>query len=175
LHWLKRAELLDRLGGTHVVQWPAGHVKLTQGTDALRCVRLGSRGLYRWYTWCCRWPVGNSLGPGTPFIGVLEAALDPALSEVERQSLLGPATAFVWGKYALGGTPAHAQATASPRTIAGAVLRLASWWLRGWSKPSPVFENNRPLAVPEVLTSIERTQLAEQVTGRTAHYASGMP
>jgi hypothetical protein len=165
LYWLKRRELLDRQGGSHVVQWPAAHVALTDGLDALRCVRLGSRGLHRWYAGCCRWPIGNSLGPGAPFIGVLETAIDPALSSSQRDALFGPVTAFVWGKYAVGGMPTHAEATASPQTILRTIGKLGAWWLRGWSKPSPVFdEQKRPLAVPEVLTSIERTQLAERVS-----------
>lgn len=162
LHWLRRAELLDSSGGTRILQLPPAHVQLLRGAAAVRCVRLTGKGLYRWYAGCCRWPLGNTVGPGVPMIGLLEAVLDPGLSESDRANILGPAT-LVWAKYAVGGVPSHAEATASPRTIARAARKLFSWWVRGLATPSPVFDEKRPLAVPEVLTSVERNELARHV------------
>jgi len=39
---LERPDVLDAAGGTDIFQMPAGHVKLTAGADALRCLRLSS-------------------------------------------------------------------------------------------------------------------------------------
>jgi hypothetical protein len=52
--FLERADVLDAAGGTDIFQMPPGRVKLTAGTDAVRCLRLSNRGIYRWYADCCR-------------------------------------------------------------------------------------------------------------------------
>jgi hypothetical protein len=58
--FLDRADVLDGAGGTDIFQLPPGRVKLTAGADALRCVNLGNRGVFRWYSDCCRTPIANT-------------------------------------------------------------------------------------------------------------------
>src|SRR6202158_3966466 len=57
--FLYRADVLDPAGGTNILQMPPGRVKLTAGTDAVRCLRLSNKVL-RWYTECCRTPIANT-------------------------------------------------------------------------------------------------------------------
>src|SRR5215510_12810025 len=57
--FLGRADVLNPAGGTDIVQMPAARVRLTEGTDAMRCLRLSNKVL-RWYTECCRTPIGNT-------------------------------------------------------------------------------------------------------------------
>jgi len=57
--FLDRADVLDPAGGTNIFQMPPGRVKLTAGTDAMRCLRLSDKVL-RWYTECCRTPIANT-------------------------------------------------------------------------------------------------------------------
>lgn len=160
VRWLRRTDLLDRWGGTALSQMPPAHVQITQGADALRCVRLSEKGMHRWYAGCCRSPFGNTLGPGWPFIGLFEANLDPAISEEQRFARLGPVT-YVYGKFAVGEVPPQAEDTASLRTLANTARKMATWWLRGLAKPSPVFDGRKPRAIAEVLTSVERKELAQ--------------
>src|ERR1700692_3578838 len=47
--FLERADVLDPAGGTDIFHMPPGRVKLTAGTDALRCLPLSNKVL-RWYT-----------------------------------------------------------------------------------------------------------------------------
>jgi hypothetical protein len=47
--FLDRADVLDPAGGTDIFQMPPARVKLTAGTDAMRCLRLSNKVL-RWYT-----------------------------------------------------------------------------------------------------------------------------
>ena len=61
-HFLERPDVLDAAGGTDIFQMPTGRVQLSAGTDAVRCLRL-SRKVFRWYTDCCRTPIGNTAGP----------------------------------------------------------------------------------------------------------------
>jgi Family of unknown function (DUF6151) len=69
--FLERADVLDPAGGTDIFQMPPRRVKLTVGTDALRCLRFSNKVL-RWYTDCCRTPVANTAAwPHFPVIGVV--------------------------------------------------------------------------------------------------------
>ena len=57
--FLDRTDVLDPAGGTDIFHMPPGRVKLTAGTDAMRCLRLSDKVL-RWYTECCRTPIANT-------------------------------------------------------------------------------------------------------------------
>src|SRR6478736_8944365 len=57
--FLDRADVLDAAGGTDIFHMPPGRVKLTAGTDSLRCLRLSNKVL-RWYSECCRTPIANT-------------------------------------------------------------------------------------------------------------------
>src|SRR5687768_6868112 len=75
--FLEPASVVNEHGGTEVIQaWPAC-LTLTAGADALGLVRLSPKGLYRFYAGCCRAPVGNTLGPRWPFIGVMAGLIEP--------------------------------------------------------------------------------------------------
>jgi hypothetical protein len=74
--FLKGADVLDPAGGMDIFQMPPGRMKLTAGTEAMRCLRLSSKVL-RWYTDCCRTPIANTAaGPGFPVIGVVHSFMD---------------------------------------------------------------------------------------------------
>ena len=57
--FLDRADVLDSAGGTNIFHMPPGRVRLTAGTDAMRCLRFSNRVL-RWYAECCRTPIANT-------------------------------------------------------------------------------------------------------------------
>ena len=61
--------ILDAHGGSDILQVSPSHVRITEGIDRLRSMRLTEKGLIRWYTDCCKTPVGNTIGGGFPFIG----------------------------------------------------------------------------------------------------------
>ena len=44
-HFLERLEVLDPAGGTDIFQMSPARVKLTAGTDAVRCLRLSEKGV----------------------------------------------------------------------------------------------------------------------------------
>ena len=82
--------MLDAASGTDIFQMPPGRVKLTAGMDAVRCLRLSSRGVYRWYTDCCRTPIGNTAGPRVPPIGLIHCFMDHQGHGHSRDVVLGP-------------------------------------------------------------------------------------
>src|SRR6266480_2754595 len=88
--FLERPDVLDPAGGTDIFQMPPGRVKLTAGTDAMRCLRLSNKVL-RWYTDCCRTPIANTpAGPRFPVIGVVHSFMDHAADGRSRDEALGP-------------------------------------------------------------------------------------
>jgi hypothetical protein len=70
-------EVLDKNGGTEVVPMRPAHLKITHGLENLKCVRLSSDGMMRWYAGCCKMPIANTLTSSKiPFAGVVHTILD---------------------------------------------------------------------------------------------------
>jgi len=161
--FLERPDLLDDNGGSNIFQIAPNQVALTAGVEQLACVRLKPDGMFRWYTRCCRTPLGNTVSGRMPFVGLSPTLLAEVLAAqgLTADGVLGPATG-VQGRFAVPpGAPG-----ASPRAPLGLVLRvvknLAAWWLRGAAQPSPYFQaDGRPKTAPQVLTPQERTRLAD--------------
>ena len=103
LHHLGRAELLDAHGGTDIIQIAPASLSIVQGQERIVGLRLGPKGLYRWYTSCCRTPVGNTVRPAIPFVGVVAQAFESETQKVDN--LFGPPIGRIYGKYAVGSGP----------------------------------------------------------------------
>src|ERR1700742_3028554 len=70
LHHVGRADLLDAHGGTDIVQVAPASLTFRSGAEHIVGLRLTSKGLYRWYANCCKTPLGNSMKPAVPFVGI---------------------------------------------------------------------------------------------------------
>src|SRR5215469_2885037 len=146
--FLERPDVLDAAGGTEIFQMPTGRVKFTAGVDAVRCLRF-STNVFRWYTDCCRTPIGNTAGPRFPVVGLT------------RDEVLGPPLCLIYERSAIGPLPPNAPAPPSLSIFALRAARILGWWLRGLGRPTPFFDDdtNAPLCVPRVLTPSERAAL----------------
>jgi hypothetical protein len=137
LYHLGRADLLDGHGGTDIVQVAPASLSFVQGQERIVGVRLAPRGLYRWYASCCRTPVGNTVGPAIPFVGIAVQAFE---SETQRpDEIFGPPVGAIYGKYATGAAPG-ASTGLNPRLIARALRMVFGWRLSGKSWPHPFFD-----------------------------------
>jgi hypothetical protein len=88
--FLGRTDVLDPAGGTDIFQMPPARIRLTAGTDALRCLRL-SDNVLRWYADCCRTPIANTAaGPRFPLAAVIHSFMDHEASGRSRDEVLGP-------------------------------------------------------------------------------------
>jgi hypothetical protein len=155
VHWLKRDDLLDAHGGTDLVQLARARLEIIEGSSEIRCMRLSSKGLHRWYADCCRTPLGNTI-PRIPYIGIVRSVFElPAANEI---STFGPTSALNV-RSAVGGPP---PARPVLRGAAHVILLLAGWALRGLGHPTPLFDReNRPTVTPRVLTAEERQTLRD--------------
>jgi hypothetical protein len=170
-HHLGRADLLDAHGGTDVVQVAPAALTFEQGTDRIVGLRLAPKGLHRWYTSCCRTPIGNTLGPAVPFVGIVAQGFEH--DGARADDAFGPPLGGVQGKFAVGGAP-DGSTGLNVRLIARALRRILGWRLGGKAWPHPFFDraSRAPSHPVTVLAPAEREALrplcGPQAVGRTA-------
>jgi hypothetical protein len=160
-HQLGRADLLNEKGGSDVVQVAPATLRFTQGQDRIAGVRLSPKGLYRWHTTCCNTPVGNTLSPGVPFVGLMAQTFDvPSIDDV-----VGPPTGAVQGKFATGEPPAGSTGF-NLSLILGAIGRVLGWRLGGKTWPHPFFaRDTREPIYPITVISKERREALRALCG----------
>jgi hypothetical protein len=154
-HFLGRPEaVLDERGGSEIMQVPPRNLTFTQGEEALACMRLTEKGLFRWYAGCCNTPIGNTLHtPKLSFIGLVHNCLENR--EQSLDASFGPIRARVNTKGARG--------EPKPEVVG---MGPAVWWfisrvltarLNGNYKRNPLFQpdTGRPIVVPRVLSAGE--------------------
>ncbi|MEH6631402.1 MAG: DUF6151 family protein [Halopseudomonas aestusnigri] len=133
--------ILDESGGTDVFQTTPSQIEITQGKDQLRCVRLKPKGLFRWYTDCCKTPVANTINASLPFSGIVHNFMD---DKDQRDNNLGPVRFSVMGKFAKGEAPlpkgSHTKFPLS--IIVNIFARMIKNKILGRHKPSPFFDSN---------------------------------
>lgn len=163
--FLGRPELtLDRLGGTDIVATRPDFLRFTRGADQLRCMSLSEKGLLRWYTACCRTPIGNTpRDPKFPYVGIVHDCL--AGPDAARDAAFGPAKTVL--------NVGSASGTVKPSRVSllFGVLRIMrnvfTAKLGGGYRDNPFFavSAGRPVAEPQVLTPDERAALAGNPRG----------
>jgi hypothetical protein len=153
--WLGRAaDILDEHGGTAVFQMTPAQLRLREGVEHLRCVRLSERGLMRWYAGCCNTPVCNGTAwAKLPFVGVLHMFVEPS-----ARAALGPVRARI---------PARWGELPSDGVILRSIALLLGGWIRRAHRGSPLFDerSGEPVVVPTVLSPAERERLRDAVDG----------
>jgi len=157
LHYLKRSDLLDENGGTEIIPAYPADIKIVAGKDVVKCVRLHSKGMYRFFTSCCLTPIANT-DPMRPWAGInqrMYVTKDPTLLARE----LGPVKARIMGKYAKGTPPAGTPQTFDFKGMVTVMPFIIKGKLLGKAKHSPFFDNGEAIVVPKVLTAEERSKI----------------
>lgn len=158
--YLNRAdEVLDKQGGTEIVQVAQPRVVFSQGKEHLAAMRLSEKGLIRWYASCCNTPIGNTLSnPKIAFIGLIHSCLDHAKLEEDfgkNIAVVNVASAY--------GEPKPEQ-----KGLFGTILRFIGIVLpmriSGQYRKSPFFDDSgNPIVSTTVLSREERKQLKSTV------------
>lgn len=158
-HHLGRADLLDAHGGSDIVQVAPASLAYTRGTDRIAGVRLGPKGLYRWYASCCKTPLGNTVGPAIPFVGILAQAFR------SPDDAFGPPIGGIYGKYAVGTAP-PGTTRLDLRIVGRALRKVVGWKVRGQAWPHPFFDRaTRAPIYPVTVLTLEQRQALRPLCG----------
>ena len=144
-HRLGRADLLDAHGGSDIVQVAPSSLVFESGEDKIVGLRLSPKGLFRWYASCCNTPLGNTLSPAVPFVGIVAQSLERA------DEVVGRPVGGILGKFAIGTTPKGSTGVNVP-LLARAIGKVLAWKLGGKTWPHPYFDRatkkpRRPVSV----------------------------
>lgn len=160
-HQLGRADLLNENGGSDIVQVAPAVLSFTKGQDRIVGLRLTPKGLHRWYAKCCNTPVGNTMGPAVPFVGLFAQIFDvPVVDDV-----IGAPTGAILGKYAIGEAPAGSSGI-SLRLMLAAIGKVIGWRFGGKTWPHPFFARETRAAIyPVTVISKERREALRAYCG----------
>ncbi|WP_407333465.1 DUF6151 family protein [Enterovibrio sp. 27052020O] len=137
---------LDEWGGTELFQLAPAQVEIHQGAEQLRCMRMTSKGIYRFYTACCHSPIANTISRKMPFAGIPTSAIHGE----GRDAAFGPVKFYVMGKFAKGTPPT----SPSPKFSFSSLVTVMSFMLKnkikGTNIPTPFFdEQGRSVVKPD--------------------------
>jgi hypothetical protein len=162
-HHLGRADVLDAQGGSDVVQVSPSAVRFTKGAERIVGMRLSPKGLYRWYASCCKTPLGNTLTPKVPFVGIVAHAFDGGSATAD--AAFGTPVAKILGRYAIG-TPPAGSTSLDARMVVGVVAKILGWKLRGKTWPHPFFDRaTRAPVYPVAVISREERDALRRLCG----------
>ena len=156
-HRIGRADLLDVHGGSDIIQLAPASLTFVQGQDRIVGLRLTPKGLLRSYTSCCHTPVGNTLSPAIPFVGIIAEAFEGAQ---RPDDVFGKPIGAIMGKFAIGDPPADSKRL-NFRLMLRAIRMVLGWRLRGRVWPHPFFarQTRAPIYPVTVLSQSEREAL----------------
>jgi hypothetical protein len=160
LHHLGRADLLDAHGGTDIVQVAPSSLSFHRGAEYIVGLCLSPKGLNRWYASCCKTPLGNTVGPAIPFVGIVAQTFEGGNDGCSADDYFGPPIGAIMGKYAVGTAP-EGSTKLNLRLLARAIRNVLGWRLTGRTWPHPFFDRaTRAPSYPRTtLTLAERDAL----------------
>jgi hypothetical protein len=162
-HQLGRADLLDAQGGSDIVQVAPASLTFVQGAHRIVGLRLTPKGLLRWYANCCNTPMGTTLSPAIPFVGIVAQAFDNGTQRAD--DVFGAPIGAILGKYAIGQPPAGSTGI-SPSLLLRVIVSVLGWRLRGQAWPHPFFkQNTREPAYPLTVLSKEQREALRAFCG----------
>jgi hypothetical protein len=158
-HHLGRADLLDPHGGSDIIQMAPATLTFTHGQQHVAGLRLSPKGLCRWHTTCCNTPVGNTVSPRIPFVGIVAQAFD------RPDETFGKPIGGILGKYAIGDVPAASKGMGAS-ILLRAVGKVLGWRLRGKTWPHPFFARDTGAPIyPVSVVPRERREAMRRLCG----------
>lgn len=155
--WLDPSRGLDAAGGVDIIATTQADVQLTQGQEALACLQLSPKGLYRWHCKHCRTPLGNTpVIAGPRFVGLSRLAV--ALDDAALVARVGLPRWQAFAKSATGPVPALASRALLPtlKVVGRSLLDR----LRAVTPGNPFFDTQGQLrTAPTVLDLATRNSL----------------
>lgn len=151
LRFLEKADWLTPGNGAALVHVAAGRVSFKVGAERLQAIRLSDKGLFRYFTSCCKSPFGVTMSEGMPLVAYSTHLVD------SLTDFCAPSNCY--GKFAGPGAPSGIPSVVTPAFGFKMLRLLATWKVTGKGSPHPYFRNGKSIAPVRVLTSDERAAL----------------
>ena len=144
--------VLNRHGGTEIFQVAPSRVQINQGHDHIACMKLSEKGPFRWYAKCCNTPIGNTMAPSFPFIGLISAFIDMEAAQQDPQ--IGPVKCHCQTQDATASWPSDQKRNGFPVGFTIQMMTtILGWKIRGLGKDNPLFTAmGDPIAPPQKVT-----------------------
>ncbi|KZN65602.1 DUF6151 family protein [Pseudoalteromonas luteoviolacea] len=140
---------LNKYGGTDVYQVSASQVSIVSGHEHVRCLKVTSKGVHRWYAGCCNSPIGNTINANWPLVGLISSSIVQDLD-----STVGPIKGSVFCKFANQPIPKEVKGPRSHKQIvAMMIIKLLIWRALGKARPNPFYRDGKAISKPICLTS----------------------
>lgn len=140
-HALERADLLDGAGGTDLVQIAAGTLRIEQGAERVRGMRLTANGAFRWYAACCNSPIANMASITAVGLGLFVSVFQLPPASIDK--LVGKPMGGIHGEQAAGTAPAGTSGITA-RIMARSVPKVMKWKVQGKMQPNPFLAGEPP-------------------------------
>jgi hypothetical protein len=157
--------ILDERGGTDVCMLAPAQVRIEQGSEQLRCLRLSPKGQHRFYAGCCNTPIATSMSARIPIVFVAHSFMDHAAGGRTRDEDLGPPRMRIMGRFAKGGVPrgVHPKIPYG-KALPSLLAHFARTVVRRLAKPSPFWKaDGQPRVEPTLIDRSEREALRARV------------
>ena len=158
-HFLGRTDdMLDAEGGSNIFQLDPKNLEITEGMDHVACMRVTPDGPLRWYTDCCKTPLGNTFPKGgVPFLGMLPICTGHKGNSEEIVNIVGSVRGHV-------NPPAPLPFGGRLKNFLMLVRfagKLAWWRLTGGRSYKPFFDADtmKPIRKPFTISDEERATL----------------
>ncbi|MEE3078759.1 MAG: DUF6151 family protein [Bdellovibrionota bacterium] len=100
IHYLNKEDVfLDQFGFSEIYQVRSNQVRILNGEENIKCLRLSPKGIFRFYASCCHTPISNMIGLKMSFAGISRSFINLDDNEILNQ--LGPVTYHIMTEYAL--------------------------------------------------------------------------
>jgi hypothetical protein len=161
VHYIQRTDILDANGGTDIIPVMPLHYTFQSGIEHLKCIRLSSKGMFRWYASCCNSPMGNSMSSSAiPYVGVPAHVFAKKYSAEQIEIEFGPIRERIQAKYAKGALPPLSQKKVSFIFLLRVIKLITFALLIGAGKPFPFVKKDGSLiSEPYILSKNEREAL----------------
>ncbi|WP_417457781.1 DUF6151 family protein [Kordiimonas sp.] len=162
-HYLGRADdMLDEGGYSNIFQMNPRNFEIHEGHEHLAAVRITKTGPLRWYTDCCKTPLGNTFPRGgMPFLGVLPICTGFKGTSPEVVEMVGPVRAVGYEKPPV----PFGSKLRTTLMIMRLFTKMMIWRIREGKSWKPFFDEHslRPIKKPITLTDVEREALEAKV------------
>lgn len=151
-------KVLDKFGGTEVIQITPAQISIDKGLENLKCLKLSTKGIIRWYCGHCHTPVANTISARLPFVGLHQAFVK---DKAAVNTYMGPVIQYIQTRHALEIPTGIKTAKGFPlNLLVKTFYRLILATMKRKNRPNPFFtQSGEPISAPQTMTENGRLPL----------------